>query len=187
MQSAATLGNRSRLTGTELLTFMDDIEKVVFLVTTPSELVIESVVLGAIVVDLDCDDRFTFRAEASSYSSRAEQTVLLLLAHHGTTSHTMQAQDKFHRPISPAPIVQISFSGVPAHPRTGELCRGCIGTPLTISYSNHSKPQDDCKKPSCHCCASNGKIQIQRNREYLRIRQHCRRQRNLLEHLTKNT
>lgn len=91
MQSAAALDNRSRLTGIELLTFMDDIEKVAFLVTTPSELVIESVVLGAIVVDVDCDDRFTFRAEASSYSSRAEQTFLLLLTHHGTTSHTIQA------------------------------------------------------------------------------------------------
>lgn len=146
MQSAATLENRSRLAGIELLTFMDDMEKAVFLMTTPSELAIDSVVLGAIVVDIGCDDRFTFRAEASSYSSRAEQTILLLHTHNDTTSHTMQAQGKFHRPISPAPIVQISFPGVPAHPRMGELCRGCIGTPQTISYSNHSKPQDDCKK-----------------------------------------
>lgn len=50
----------------------DDIERVVFLATTPSELAIESVVLGAIVIDLNCDNCFTFRAEASSYSSRAE-------------------------------------------------------------------------------------------------------------------
>lgn len=105
MQSAATLENRSRLTSIELLTFIDEMEKVAFLVTTPSELAIESVVLGAIAIDLGCDDRFTVRAEASSYSSRAEQTILFPHTDHDTTSHTIQVQDKFHRSISPAPIV----------------------------------------------------------------------------------